>query len=156
MSLSHLPLWLSRVFDRFAHWLDRRTALRLPVLLLGILLSSGRRTATAWFRAAGITQDFRQAYHTIYAVGRRIDQLAVSAWTTVRPCLSGSRRLRVGLDDTPTQRYGPCVQGAGRHHNPSPGPAGEKFVYGHNGVTLAALAKHPRWGTLALPLQASL
>jgi hypothetical protein len=156
MALSHLPPWLSRVFDRFAGWLDRRSALRLPVLLLGILLACGRRTATAWFRAAGITHEFRCAYNTIYAVGRRTEQLAVSAWTTVRPCLKGSRRLRVALDDTPTPRYGPCVQGAGLHHNPTPGPAGEKFVYGHNWVTLAALAKHPCWGTLALPLQASL
>ena len=156
MPLSHVPPWLSPVFDRFACWLDRRTALRLPVLLLGILLASGRRTATAWFRAAGITQEFRQAYHTIYAVGRRTDAMAVAAWITVRPCLKGCRRLRVGLDDTPTQRYGPCVQGAGRHRNPTPGPAGEKFLYGHNWVSLAALAVHPRWGTVALPLHASL
>jgi hypothetical protein len=31
------------------------------------------------------------------------------------------------------------VQGAGIHHNPTPGPAGEKFVYGHIWVTLAWL-----------------
>jgi hypothetical protein len=24
------------------------------------------------------------------------------------------------LDDTPTPRYGPCVEGAGLHHNPTP------------------------------------
>jgi DDE superfamily endonuclease len=62
----------------------------------------------------------------------------------------------VAIDDTPTPRYGPCVEGAGLHHNPTPGPAGEKFVYGHLWVLLAGLAKHPRWGTLALPLRASL
>ena len=62
----------------------------------------------------------------------------------------------LAIDDTPTARYGPCVEGAGIHHNPSPGPAGEKYVYGHVWVTLAALAKHPDWGTLALPLQAQL
>jgi hypothetical protein len=147
---------LSLVFDRFAAWLDRRTAQRLPLLLAGILLASGRRTATSWFRAAGITTEFRCAYHTVYAVGRRIDSLALSAWTTVRSCLAGSRRLVLAIDDTPTARYGPHVQGAGIHHNPTPGPAGEKFVYGHVWVTLAALAKHPAWGTIALPLQASL
>jgi hypothetical protein len=48
------------------------------------------------------------------------------------------------------------VQGAGRHHNPTPGPAGERFVYGHVWVTLAWLARHPRWHTLALPLRALL
>ena len=156
MSFSHLPPWLSDVFQRFAAWLDRRTALRLPVLLAGILLASGRRTATAWFRAAGISDAFRRAYHTIYAVGRRAGHLAVTAWLTARPCLTGSGRLLVAIDDTPTPRYGPCAAGAGLHHNPTPGPAGEKFVYGHLWVLLAGLAKHPAWGTLALPLHASL
>lgn len=156
VSLSTLPPWLSRVFDGFAAWLDRRTARRLPLLLLGILLASGRRTATSWFRAAGITAEFRRAYHTIYAVGRRTDLLAITAWSTVRPCLAGSRRLLLAIDDTPTQRYGPCIEGAGIHHNPTPGPAGEKFLYGHVWVSVAGLAKHPAWGTIALPLQASL
>jgi Transposase DDE domain len=62
----------------------------------------------------------------------------------------------VALDDTPTARYGPCVEGAGTHHNPSPGPAGAPLVYGHVWVTLAALARHPAWGAVALPLAASL
>ena len=65
-------------------------------------------------------------------------------------------RLLFALDDTPTPRYGPCVQGAGVHHNPSPGPAGEKYVYGHVWVTLAWLARHPWWHTLSLPLRALL
>jgi DDE superfamily endonuclease len=156
MLFSQLPPWLSRTFAHFAFWLDRRSALRLPVLLLGILLASGRRTATSWFRASGIGHDFRPAYHTIYAVGRRADSMALAAWHTLEPCLAGSRRLTTAIDDTPTQRYGPCVEGAGVHRNPTPGPAGEKFLYGHVWVSLAALAKHPRWGTIALPLQADL
>ena len=64
--------------------------------------------------------------------------------------------LLFAIDDTPTPRYGPCVQAAGVHHNPSPGPAGEKYVYGHLWVTLAWLARHPRWHTLSLPLRALL
>src|SRR5262249_22653461 len=47
-------------------------------------------------------------------------------------------------------------EGGGLHHNPSPGPAGEKYVYGHVWVTLAVLARHPDWGTLALPGQGQL
>jgi hypothetical protein len=64
--------------------------------------------------------------------------------------------LLFALDDTPTARYGPKVPGAGIHHNPTPGPAGAKFVYGPIGVTLAWLVHHPAWDTLALPLRALL
>jgi len=156
MVFSYLPAFLSRVFAAFAAWLDRRTAGRLPLLLAGILLARGRRTVTSWFRAAGITTEFRPAYHVVYAVGRRAPLVAVTAWRTVQPCVAHSRRLLVGIDDTPTARYGPCVEGAGLHHNPTPGPAGEKLVYGHVWVSLAALAHHPSRGTLALPLLASL
>lgn len=156
MTFSHLPPWLSRVFGNFASWLDRRTAARLPLLLVGILFACGRRTVTSWFRPVGITDDFRRAYHVVYAVGRHADDLALATLSAVRPCLADPRRLVFALDDTPTPRYGPCIEGAGIHHNPTPGPAGEPFVYGHNWVLLAALAKHPHWGTIALPLQANL
>src|SRR5262249_22120346 len=67
-----------------------------------------------------------------------------------------SGRLLFGLDDTPTKRYGPRVEGAGIHHNPTPGPADQKFLYGHVWVTLAWLAHHPLWGTLGLPLRPAL
>jgi hypothetical protein len=65
-------------------------------------------------------------------------------------------RLVLALDDTPTPRYGPLVQGAGVHHNPTPGPAGSPFVYGHVWVVLGLLVAHPLWGTIALPLLARL
>jgi len=156
MTFSYLPPFLSRVFDAFAAWLDRRTAVRLPLLLAGILFAHERRTVTSWLRAADITDEFRPAYHAVYAVGRRSERVALAAWHTVRPCLGDTRRLVVAQDDTPTPRYGPCVEGAGIHHNPTPGPAGEKFLYGHNWVSLAVLATHPTRGTIALPLRASL
>jgi len=155
MPFSHLPSFLATAFSALAHWLHKRSAARLPQLLVGILFASGRRTVTSWFRSAGITDDFRPAYATVCAVGRNSAHLAVTTLQAVRPLLD-SGRLLVALDDTPTPRYGPWVEGAGIHHNPSPGPAGEKYVYGHVWVTLAALAWHPDWGTIALPLQAQL
>ena len=155
MPLSHLPALLSHWFAQLASCLQRRSQDRLVRLLAGILFACRRRTVTAWFRAAGITDDFRQGYATVWAVGRRTPLLATRVFQAVKTLLPAGRLL-VALDDTPTPRYGPEVQGAGIHHNPTPGPAGEKFVYGHVWVTLAALAKHPQWGTLALPLQASL
>ena len=155
MSFSYLPPCLTRAFHALAHWLQKRSAARLPLLLCGILFAKGRRTVTSWFRAAGIRTDFRPAYYTVCVVGRHVPQLAFSTWVALRPLLPGPR-LRVAIDDTPTARYGPCVEGAGIHHNPSPGPAGAKYLYGHVWVTLAALAQHPHRGTSALPLQAQL
>jgi hypothetical protein len=78
--------------------------------------------------------------------------VAVRLLPALDPLLEGDRLL-LAFDDTPTARSGPCIEGAGIHHNPTPGPAGEKFVYGHVWVTLAALAKHPDRGTIALPLR---
>jgi hypothetical protein len=153
--LSHLPAFLATAFDEMAHWLDIRSAARVPLLLFGILFASQRRTVTSWFRAAGITDDFRQSYVTVCSVGRHTQDVAVSSLHAIRPLL-GSKRLVLAIDDTPTARYGPEVEGAGVHHNPSPGPAGEKYVYGHVWVTLTALARHDDWGAIALPLQAML
>jgi hypothetical protein len=65
-------------------------------------------------------------------------------------------RLLFAIDDTPTKRYGPCVEGAGIHHNPTPGPAEQKFIYGHVWVTLSWVVRHPWWGTIGLPLLALL
>src|SRR5213595_686698 len=48
------------------------------------------------------------------------------------------------------------TSGAGVHHNPTPGPAGGPFVYGHLWVVLGLLARHPAWGVIALPLLARL
>src|SRR5947208_17188307 len=101
MSSLHFPPWLSQVFRRFAAYLDCRTAARVPLLMLGILLANAtRRTTTSWFRAAGIADDFRPAYHCVYAIGCRCDDLAVAAWLTVKPCLPPSRRLVRAIDDT--------------------------------------------------------
>lgn len=155
MSLLHLPALLTTAFNEFAWWLDRRRRHRLPIIFLGMLLARGTRTCTSWFRPAGITDTFRPAYTTINAVGRKFNSMAVTALSTVEPLLD-TKRLTVAIDDTPTPRYGPKVEGCGIHHNPTPGPAGQKFFYGHAWVTIAAIVRHQEWDTIALPLQAQL
>ncbi len=159
MPFSHLPSLLSAWFADLAAALDRRSAPRLLRLRVGALFARGRRTVTSWFRAAAITTDFRRAYSALWAAGRRAEDLAARLLcAALKPLMrrAPGERLLFAIDDTPTARYGPCVQGAGIHHNPSPGPAGEKFVYGHVWVTLAWLGHHALWDTLALPLRALL
>ncbi len=144
-------------FSLLAALLDVRSAPRLVRLFLGAVLAIGRRTVTSWLRAAGITDEFRPAYNTVAAAGRRTDLMAARlAHSALKPMLAEAERLTFGIDDTPTQRYGPEVEGAGVHHNPTPGPSAARFVYGHVWVTLAWLGRHPAWGTIALPLLARL
>jgi len=147
----------SNWFARLASALDRRSAARLVRLLLGAVLAVGRRTVTSWIRAAGLSRDFRPCYTTVAAAGKAADLIAgLLVHAVVKPLVAGTERLTFALDDTPTPRYGPQVQGAGVHHNPTPGPAGGPFVYGHVWVVLAVLARHPAWGVVALPLLARL
>lgn len=144
-------------FSRLASALDPRSAPRLAWLLVGAVLARGRRTVTSWIRAAGLSAEFRPCYTTVSAVGKRTDLMAAHlAYEAVKPLVAGTERLTFALDDTPTERYGRHVQGAGVHHNPTPGPAGGPFVYGHVWVALALLARHPVWGIVALPLLARL
>src|SRR6478609_736040 len=102
--LSHLPPFLATAFAGLARWLDKRSAARVPLLLCGILFAKGRRTVTSWFRAAGISDDFRQSYVTVCSIGRRSEDVAATVLHGVRPLL-GARRLRLAIDDTPTPRY---------------------------------------------------
>ena len=62
MSFSQLPGPLSAWLTTIATALDARSAPRLLALFLGALFARGRRTVTSWFRAAGITDEFRPAY----------------------------------------------------------------------------------------------
>ncbi len=144
-------------FSALAAALDRRSAPRLAWLLVGAVLARGRRTVTSWIRAAGLSGEYRRCYTAVAAAGRKADLAAAHlAREAVKPLVAGGRRLTFAIDDTPTPRYGRKVQGAGVHHNPSPGPAGGPFVYGHVWVVLGLLAAHPAWGVVALPLLARL
>jgi DDE superfamily endonuclease len=144
-------------FARLASVLDRRSAPRLALLFLGAVLARGRRTVTSWIRAAGLSHKFQHCYTAVAAAGKKAESIAARlVLAVVEPLLSGVGRLTLALDDTPTQRYGPHVQGAGVHHNPTPGPAGSPYVYGHVFVVLGLLATHPVWGVIALPLLARL
>jgi len=136
--------------------MDRRIAFRLPIIVAGMLLAEGRRTASAWFVAAGVRDDWDRFYDCLKSVGWSSAKLATAVLGLVVQKLAPGlgERILLGMDDSPTARYGRHVEGAGVHHNPTPGPADGEWLYGHNWVSLAWLATHPLWGVIALPLRA--
>ena len=136
--------------------LHGRCRWRLPILLLGVLFARGPRTVASWLRAAGIGRGFSGYYYFISAVGRKSKSVGTQLFSLLLQKLAQDGRLLLALDDTPTKRYGPKVQGAGIHHNPTPGPADAKYVYGHIWTTLSLVVRHPLWGTIGLPLLAAL
>lgn len=134
--------------------LHARLAWRLAPLLLGVVFARGRRTVASWLRAAGIRRGFPGYYYFLGSLGRHTQAVAGALLRLALTTLGAGGRLTFALDDTPTPRYGPKVQGAGIHHNPTSGPTGRKFLYGHLWVTLAWVVRHRRWGTIGLPLLA--
>lgn len=141
-------LWLAAGLHGRSRW-------RLPLLLTGLLLANGRRVVAAWIRTAGVSHDFQDFYFFLQSIGRGWQSLGDRLLILVlQRALRNQSRVLLGVDDSPTKRYGPQVQGAGFHHDPTPGPAGGKFCYGHIWVTLAVLVRHPLWGTIGLPIWA--
>jgi hypothetical protein len=155
MTSSHPTPAPCQWFARLASALDRRSATRLAMLFLGAVLARGRWTVTSWIRAAQLSDQFRPCYTAVAAAGKKAENIAARlVFEAIKPLVAGAERLTIALDDTPTQRYGPHVPGAGVHHNPTPGPAGSPYVSGHVVVVLGLLAAHPAWGVIALPLLA--
>jgi hypothetical protein len=157
MNVAPLPLLWQTFCRCLLPFFDRRHAWRIPALFLGILFARGRRTVASWLRAAAVGADFPAYYLALARLGRRHRLLASDVFhRAVAQTVPPGSSLLIALDDSPTQRYGPLVQGAGIHHNPTPGPADQRFLYGHVWVSTALLAEHPAWGTIGLPVRADL
>lgn len=149
--LADLTLSMSRL-------LDVRIAFRLPIVVAGALLATERRTASRWFHSAGVKDDWDRFYDLLASLGRATSSLMLPlVIRLVRRFDPGpAGHWKLALDDSPTQRYGRHVEGANVHHNPTPGPAGQTWLYGHNWVCLALLLTHSLWGVLALPVLSKL
>jgi hypothetical protein len=147
-------------WSEWSEWLaaglHARNRWRLPVLLMGILFAVGLRTVTSWLRAAGVSDDFQDYYYFLAPLGRKAKSVATQLFLLVLRTIPLPDRLLVVIDDTPTKRYGPKVEGADIHRNPTPGPADQKYLYGHIWVTLSLALRHPLWGAMGLPLRAML
>jgi hypothetical protein len=149
---AELVLWITHLSQP----LHGRLAWRLLPLLTGMLFAQGRKTVASWLRGGGLGKDYKAYYYFLGSLGRHVKYVASLLLRRVITVIEPGERLLFALDDTPTKRYGPHVQGAGIHHNPTPGPADQKFLYGHIWVTIAWIVRHPRWGTIGLPLRALL
>lgn len=138
--------------------LDRRIAFRLAIVIAGMFLAGDRRTASAWFVAGGVEDDWDRFYDCLITVGRTSGKLATAVLgLVVQKFAPGfGERILLAMDDSPTARYGRQVEGAGVHHNPTRGPADGEWLYGHCWVALAWLETHPVWGVIALPLRSML
>jgi DDE family transposase len=157
MTIAILPARLQSLLHGMSCLLHARSAWRLGVLLLGLLFAQGRRrTVTTWIRAACVQEDFPAFYYFLGSLARHAHLPASYLLRHLLRHLPGGGPILLALDDTPTERYGPKVQGAGIHHNPSPGPADAPYLYGHVWVTLAVVVVHPQWGPVSLPVRALL
>jgi hypothetical protein len=153
MASYHAPSEWKDWSDWLAAGLDGRSRWRLPLVMMGLVFGQGRRVVAAWIRAAGLQSDYRGYYYFLQSVGRGWQEVGRRVFVLVlERVLKDQSRVVVAIDDSPTKRYGPKVQGAGIHHDPTPGPAGHPFCYGHIWVTLAVIVRHPWWGTIGLPI----
>lgn len=152
-----LPQSIANWCQIMATALDLRSQKYFVPIILGMLLSSGRRTVSSWLRAAGISDDWQDHYYFLQTLGRSAGRVATELLhLTVKqiPVSHVGNYIRLAIDDSPTKRYGPKIEAAGIHHNPTPGPSGAEFLYGHVWVTLSWLVRHPLWGSIGLPLRA--
>ena len=143
---------MAQVVASMTRILDARSGFRLPILIAGAMIAGGRRTASSWFRAAGVRDDWDRFYALLVSIGKNTASLATPLLQVIvrRFDPGPDGYWRIGIDDSPTKRFGPHVEAANTHHNPTPGPADGPWMYGHNWVCLAILMRHRSFGVIAL------
>ena len=149
METQWLPVSLVVWITALAGTLDARQQVRFVALCTGLLFARGRRTVASWLRlwragatTSAITTCWQRRTQKALAIAGALLRILLKRLAGHDP----GTPLVFGIDDSPTKRYGPHVEGAGKHHNPTPGPAGSKFLYGHVWVCLARLVRHRSGG----------
>ena len=137
-------------------WPGRSTpaSTRFVQLCTGLLFARGRRTVTSWLRGCGMGRDYKRYYYLLGSVGRKTPAIARALLRILLkrlPAMVRVRRWSSPSTTPPPSGTGRTLR-AGKYHNPTPGPAGSKFLYGHVWVCLARLFRHPLWGAIALPI----
>src|SRR5688572_12766723 len=130
MASGILPVEVTLWITNLACLLHATNAWRLEPLLVGMLYARGRLTVSSWLRGGELSDDYQSYYYFLGSLGRKVKPLAGLWLHAVLRVVNPGERFLFAIDDTPTKRYGPHVEGAGIHHNPTPGPAEQKYVYG--------------------------
>ncbi|MDR1924170.1 MAG: transposase [Planctomycetaceae bacterium] len=130
-------------------------------MFVGIMLAVNiHRTVASWIRGAACKINFQNIYQQLPVIGKNadkiydniIDGIIEKHWQQ----FATSSSIRIIGDDTPTKRYGPKIEGAGHHHNPTPGKTDAKLCFGHSWVVLAIVITHPHFGEIYIPIDVEL
>ncbi|MFN8708128.1 MAG: hypothetical protein ACK50J_15735, partial [Planctomyces sp.] len=101
--------------------------------------AAGKWSQNRILLAAGVTDDWQDHYYFLQTLGRSAKRVATELlYPAVKqiPVSQIGEFIKLAIDDSPTKRYGPEVQLPGTHHNPTPGPSGSEFLFGHVWVTI--------------------
>jgi hypothetical protein len=137
--------------------LHKTIAWRFKWILWGMLFAVGRKTISSWIRAAEVQGEYQRYYYAVSTFGRQAQKISEVTLDEIcrvlGPIAKEQGFIEIVLDDSPTKRYGPKIEGAGWHHNPTPGKTDAKLCYGHSWVSISWTARHPEHGTIAFPLR---
>src|SRR5262249_49476391 len=120
METRWLPASLCSWITGLAATLDARQRARFVKLCAGLVFARGRRTVASWLRACAAGRDYKRYYSLLGSVGRKAPAIAgalLRILTHRLPSDGPGAPLIFAIDDSPTKRYGPHVEGAGTHHN---------------------------------------
>src|SRR5882724_7447131 len=115
-----VPVTLTRLIVRFAPLFSKRIWEHVLVLIVGALLTPGKRTVTAVLRIMGLSQERQfQKYHRVLnrarwssvAVARELLGLVVDTFVPVGSVL-------IGIDDTLERRRGKKIKAKGIYRDP--------------------------------------
>src|SRR5580658_2022409 len=114
MATQYLPVSLVVWITALAGTLDARQQARFVQLCTGLLFARGRRTVTNWLRGCGVGRDYKRYYYLLGSVGRKSLPIAAALLRILLCMIPGDAPdapLVFAIDDSPTKRYRPYVEG---------------------------------------------
>lgn len=148
--------WINESILAITTCINKRIKEYLPKIITAMILAVSQPTITGWLRRfpGGIPKS--TLYYQVASIGRKVTEFedAVAEFIgTYKDLLSDASSLTFIIDDTPTKRYGPKIEGANYHHNPTPSKTDARLCYGHSWVVLAIVLPHPTRGAIVIPLR---